>query len=616
MKHKVLVHSPLSIFSSLLLIGSLAACPAPTDDNGGFVEEDLIPPAAPSLIEAQQLDRITSSVSWVAPADDDGSPVVAYEMRYARDPLGDNAFGDWGDPLTPPAPSAPGEIDQFLHTDLPGYGFYLGIVAQDAAGNRSEVAEGGPFYLELDIGEAVRAPSPDDDDNGFGYQLVTGDFDGDQYLDLAISAPFKRVVEAQGVGTVYVYFGSPAGFADVPDLEIVGTESSAQFGNSLAVLDWNDDNVDDLAIGAPFGAGFTGQAYIFHGQAIAAGGSLLDTDADTTISVDPNSGWFAGSVFSWALAAGNFDGDGRDDLAVSSVFADLGVGAIVILHGGTSAGGDVTLSEVDPVLMDGQVASVIFAPGEVQGGSALFGSIMHNLGRPGPGQPDQIGTAFFQGPDMFVLRGRQGVPADPGVHEVAFDPAVDLRATIDVLDPETFFAFSQGAIMDIDGDGAREIAVGSYREGMDAGMVALISGVAVGEQPLADITVGSVVGAEGQLFGSAVASHSRGRGTTDFDGDGTLDLIIAGGTTPGSPGVSLHVWFNDGYHDFTEILTADTADVLLVGPEPDFVGTPPTNGGTPINARSIGDFNSDGFGDIVWADWTGNNRDGSFVLIR
>lgn len=615
--HKVLGNSPIThVFSSLLLMGALTACPSVGPDDDGVVEVDTTPPAAPSLIEATQLDRVTSSLSWVAPADDDGLAVVSYELRYARDPLPAGGFDAWGEVIATPLPSDPGATDSALHNDLPGYGFYVGIVAFDDAGNRSEPATAGPFFLDV-ISDAARTPpAPEDNDNGLGYQIEAGDFNGDQYLDLAVSAPFKQVVDAQGAGAVYVYFGSPTGISDAPDLELAGTEASGQFGNSMASLDWDDDNIDDIAIGAPFGAGYSGQVYIFLGATIGAGNSLRDTDADVIISVDPNSSWFAGSILGWTLAGGRFDGDGRDDLAAASVFADGGVGGVVTLYGGTAAAGDITLSEVDPALMNGAVASVVFAPGEVPGDSALFGSAMANLGRNGPGNPDQLGVAFFQGADSFILRGREDRPADPGVHVQTFDPAIDLRATVEQLDEETFFAFSQSAIMDIDGDGIREVAIGSYREGEDAGRVTIINGASVGEEPLGNITVSEINGVDGQRFGSAIAGHGRGYGTPDFDNDGNIDLVIAGGAGPDSTGMSLFVWYNDGFHDFSENLTPDTADLVFAGPEPEFTGNPPTNGGTPITARSIGDINSDGFADMVWSDWEGNDRDGSFVVIH
>lgn len=617
MKHMVLANSPLSsVLMSFMLIGTLTACPSGGnggDDDGG-VEDDLTPPAAPSAIEAVQLDRITSDITWVAPADDDGSTVSSYELRFARDPMEPGvAFEEWGTVIATETPSVPGEIDGAYHYDLPGFGFYIGLVAYDAAGNRSEPVEAGPFFQQVDISQPRLPTLPDDDNNGLGYQIEAGDFNADQYQDLAIAAPFKRVDALGGAGAVYVYFGSPTGISDTPDLEIVGSAELAQFGNSLAVLDWDGDEVSDLAIGSPY----TSQVYIFNGQSLIAGTPLSDIDADTLISADANSAWFAGSFLGWTMVAGRFDNDQRDDLAISAVAADAGVGAIAIIYGGTSAGGDIALSEVDSGLMDGAVASVVFAPGEAQGAYTLFGSAMQNLGRNGPGTPEQLGVAFFQGADSFIIRGRPQRPADPGVHVQDFDPAMDLRATVDPLDAETFFGYSQGAVMDINGDGVRELAIGSYRDGADAGTVTLIDGASVGEQSLADVTISTISGLEGQLFGSAIVGSVHTIGPPDFDHDGNADLVIAGNTDgDNGPGVGLYVWYNDGYHDFTQNLTTELADAVFAGPTPEFVGTPPTNGGTPITARSVGDIDADGFFDIVWADWEGNERDGSFVVVR
>lgn len=604
MNHKVLAKSPLSLFFSMLLLaGALAACSDPV------APEDITPPDAPTGLDAVNVDRITSAISWVAPADDDGAAVAAYELRFAREELGASNFATWGTVIATAAPSMPGLTDSADHIELPGYGFFLGIVAIDEAGNRSAPSAAGPFFQEVDASSLILPPEPDNN-NGLGYQIASADFNNDGFRDLAVSAPFKQVVDAVGAGTVYVYFGSADGIGADPDIEIAGTEAMAQLGNSLAALDWNGDGRDDLAIGAPFAT----RVYLFDGENLVAGTTLADSDADTIIEADPGSAWFAGSYLGWSLVAGQFDGDDRDDLAIASVFADSGVGAVVLLYGGTSAGGDIQLSEVDAALMDGAVADVMFAPGVAPGSFTAFGAAMSNLGRSGPGNPDQLGIAFIQGADAFVIRGRANRPADPGAHVLDFDPAVDLRATVDPLDPETFFGYAQGAIMDIDGDGYREIAIGSYRDGPDAGTVTIVNGAAVGEVPLADVTISTITGLDGQLFGSAITSSSRGYGSPDFNADGNPDLVIAGGLRSGEPGVALHIWYDDGFHDFTQNLTADSADIEFFGPMPEFVGTPPTNGGTPITARSVGDINGDGFDDIVWADWEGNELDGSLVM--
>jgi hypothetical protein len=101
------------------------------------------------------------------------------------------------------------------------------------------------------------------DGERLGTALATGDFDGDQIADLAIGVPFD-MLDDQMLGSVGVVFGSPGGLElDSTQQLDCNTESFAincsdqmRFGYGLAAGDFNEDGVDDLAVGipgAPFG---------------------------------------------------------------------------------------------------------------------------------------------------------------------------------------------------------------------------------------------------------------------------------------------------------------------------------------------------------------------------
>ena len=146
-----------------------------------------------------------------------------------------------------------------------------------------------------------------DGDDEFGSALASGDFDGDGYADLAVGAPDHGT--GTNAGGVNVLFGSPAGLASVDNelwlvADLLGTPDNdgiqGGLGSALASGDFDGDGFDDLAIGSPAPGRVPGYVVaLLHGGAEGLG--------------------FRGNWLAEAgvLAAGDLNGDGRDDLAVS-----------------------------------------------------------------------------------------------------------------------------------------------------------------------------------------------------------------------------------------------------------------------------------------------------------
>ena len=167
--------------------------------------------------------------------------------------------------------------------------------------------------------------APEDYDN-FGRALAAGDFDGDGFADLAIGTPREDVLVAIGynivdAGTVTVLYGTADGLSTT-DAQLFrqggggldGTAEEGDFwGNALAVGDFDGDGYDDLGVGAPLHDNGT---YADMGEVEVIYGSAAGLTAEWSGAItDFYFGLGADLYIGWALTAGDFDGDGYDDLA-------------------------------------------------------------------------------------------------------------------------------------------------------------------------------------------------------------------------------------------------------------------------------------------------------------
>ena len=193
--------------------------------------------------------------------------------------------------------------------------------------------------------------------DGFGTRLSSGDYNGDGHDDLAIGAQYEETRSLDNTGGVHVIYGSSGGLSataviadqrwtqDSTDIEDA-VEASDEFGSSLSSGDYNGDGSDDLAIGAAqetIGTSFgTGAVNVIYGSSggLSATAVIADqmwTQNSTDIEdVVERIDWFGDS-----LSSADYNGDGRDDLAIAATLEDVGTvidaGAVNVIYG--SSGG-------------------------------------------------------------------------------------------------------------------------------------------------------------------------------------------------------------------------------------------------------------------------------------
>ncbi|MCA9727946.1 MAG: PD40 domain-containing protein, partial [Candidatus Eisenbacteria bacterium] len=102
---------------------------------------DLVPPAAVTDLVAVPTGVTEVTLTWTAPADDDGvSGVASYEIRWATDPIDDASWEAAEPVLTDLIPGEPGASESMVITLPSGSVYHLALRSRDAGGNLSDLS--------------------------------------------------------------------------------------------------------------------------------------------------------------------------------------------------------------------------------------------------------------------------------------------------------------------------------------------------------------------------------------------------------------------------------------------------------------------------------------------
>ncbi|MFQ6107772.1 MAG: ATPase domain-containing protein [Thermoplasmata archaeon] len=169
-------------------------------------------------------------------------------------------------------------------------------------------------------------------DEELGYNITTGDFNGDNAMDVAIGAPANDMNRDSNVGAVYIYYGGSS-IDESYDFLINAPSNSVKFGAALASGDIDNDGYDDLIVGDPGYSSNEGRAYLYWGS------SSFDGTADVTFSAPDSSG-----KFGFAIATGDLNAatDSYDDLVITAPAYNSNDGRAYVYFGNTSGNMDTS----------------------------------------------------------------------------------------------------------------------------------------------------------------------------------------------------------------------------------------------------------------------------------
>jgi hypothetical protein len=172
--------------------------------------------------------------------------------------------------------------------------------------------------------------------DGFGQAVASaGDIDGDGFGDVMVGAP--ATFDGTKQGTVHVFLGSSTGPPATFSAKMDGADGAGTaFGYAIAAGDFNGDGYSDVAVGVPF-AGASGNrygyTYIFYSKSNGGMQALDASLANATKIFGPIAASETNAQFGKALAAGDFNSDGKTDLFVGAPFSNSLAGKMYFYPG-------------------------------------------------------------------------------------------------------------------------------------------------------------------------------------------------------------------------------------------------------------------------------------------
>src|SRR4028118_1293273 len=444
-----------------------------------------------------------------------------------------------------------------------------------------------------------------------------GDFNGDGFDDLIIGAFLADPNGISEAGQSYVVFGSNSGFGASFNLStldgsngfaINGIAADDRSGWSVSSAgDVNGDGIDDLIIGAykadPNGISYAGQSYVVFGSnsGFGAGLNLWDLNGSNGFAINGIAAYdLSGSSVS---SAGDFNGDGFDDLIIGAFLADPNgiseAGQSYVVFGSNSGfGASFNLSTLD--------GSNGFAINGIAADDRSGWSVSSAGDVNGDGIDDLIIGAYKADPNGISYAGQSYVVFGSNS---GFGAGLDLSTlngsngfAINGIAANDLSGLSVSSAGDVNGDGFDDLIIGALFADPNGISYAGQSYVVFGSNSGfgASFNLSTLNGSNGFVINGTAAYDFSGTSVSsagDVNGDGIDDVII-GAFIADPNGISdagqSYVVFgsNSGFAEGLNLSTLNGSNGFAINGIGvfDFPG---------LSASSAGDINGDGFDDLI-----------------